>query len=388
MVNLPIVEPDHYHKSCSGAKQWKNCPGSVNTPRPKWALEDTGSEAAERGSLGHAMVEANLKGEKLDPGWQKQLDEMDESSRGFLQWQVGICLTYVRDLIEQYKPDLGIDTFDIEVKIRSNTIDEHGGTIDILIVTADTIHVVDFKFGEVIVYAVDNDQLMAYLHLARQKYPGRKKFFATIMQPTDAHDTDPDTAEFTHDQLQNDLLWMIEASQQKHFKAGDWCHYCDRGAFCDYNREDLRQQLTEFPNILQAAAQATPTPEDVAMVESVVALARRAAKAADDGAKLLKAWSAKGIKLDRHHVREEYKRAWKSEEAVEETLGDIDEFSTRKLMTPRQVYMAHFKEDGLSINQFYDKFSHAIKINKTGKLITGKAKNDKCRDPELPDLTK
>lgn len=343
---------------------------------PEWAkpFVDLSSESADRGTLGHAIVEATLRGEKLDPGYQAKLDSMDDSAQGYLLSQVQQCVDYVSEKMEEH----GSRILRLETKIKS-VIKRHGGTIDVLFVTDDLLHVIDFKFGDVYVDPDGNDQIKNYLNLAREKFPGRKRFLGTIVQPSTSEYTRD--VEYTEDELDEDRLELIEASCSTEFKAGSWCKYCPRSALCQYNRDDLANDLKKFKPIIDLAAIQEPTAEDVALVEEIVGLARRAAKAEEDGSRILKAWADKGLELRDHHIRTTYRRYWTDKDKAQELFG----YEKAPLSVSKAI--ASYKGE-MTREEFLEKFADIIDERPTQTLVSGKPKEPKLIDPLIKPVDK
>lgn len=368
-LNIIDNEPAHYELGPSSASRWKNCPGSVNTPLPDWALPfvNLSSEAADRGTLGHAIAESILRGEELDPGFQAKLDGMEDAARGYLLSQVQECVDYVSEKMEEH----GSRILRLETKIKSK-LARHGGTIDVLFVTDDLLHVIDFKFGDVYVDPEDNDQIKNYLNLAREEYPGRKRFLGTIVQPSTSEQTAD--IEYTEDELLDDRLEVIEASCSTEFKAGSWCKYCPRASLCQYNRDDLAEDLKKFKPIIDLATIEKPTPEDVALVEEIVALARRASKAEADGSAILKAWADRGLELGSHHIRTTYRRYWSDADKAQELFG----YEKKPLSVTKAI--SSYKGE-LTKEEFLEQFKDIIDERPSKTLVSGKPKEPKLNDP-------
>lgn len=133
---------------------------------------------------------------------------------------IQLYVDYVRAWEEQLSPcDLIV-----EETLVSRRIDEFGGTADVLLVSQDTVHVIDLKTGRVPVDPHDNYQLMSYLVLAREKYPHVKKFFGSIVQPVVT--TKPEAVEYSYSQLLDFNLELLEAIGSYKMAAGSHCRYC------------------------------------------------------------------------------------------------------------------------------------------------------------------
>jgi hypothetical protein len=205
----------HFRLSPSGSKRWIECPGSARNDLP-----ESKNEASDRGHNGHSMASFRLEiGLPLFGN-----SSLTEAVRQYVQ--------FVQTLPGEKH---------YERQIASEIVPEYGGTIDTLAVTPDTIHVADLKSGTWKVPSKDNPQMASYLTLAREVFPGRKRFFATIVQP--AVYAKPNTAEFTTKQLDTHISKVIMASTQTNvFRAGEQCRFCPLLPGCGTGQKWARTQ--------------------------------------------------------------------------------------------------------------------------------------------------
>jgi hypothetical protein len=102
----------------------------------------------------------------------------------------------------------GLTNYHIYFELRvnfANVVPQGFGTADVLIVTEDTVHVIDLKFGAgVPVSAIDNPQLRLYGMGALNLFPNTKYIKTTINQP---RLESRDTEELTKEEL---LRWAFE----------------------------------------------------------------------------------------------------------------------------------------------------------------------------------
>lgn len=212
---MSLAPTKHYRLGPSGSKRWLACPGSARDDLP-----ESKNEASDRGHNGHSLASFRLE---LD------LPLFGDSP--------------LTDAVRKYVAF--VDTLPgekhYEQTIASEIVPEYGGTIDTLAVTPDTIHVTDLKTGKWKVPAKDNPQMACYLTLARERFPGRKRFVATIVQP--AVYVKPNTAEFTVQQLDTHIAKVIMASAQTDvFVAGEQCRFCPLLPECGTGRRWARVQ--------------------------------------------------------------------------------------------------------------------------------------------------
>jgi hypothetical protein len=142
----------------------------------------------------------------------------------------------------------GIDQSDSQVfyerTIESKSIPEHGGTIDCLIVGKNHIHVIDFKYGTMPVAPEDNTQLLEYLGLALEDFPGRTEFFASIVQPRVPGDTR--CVPYTLSQIHCHSADVMLAGFDRHtLSAGEHCRWCPLRKTCIVLDKHLRDNAKE-----------------------------------------------------------------------------------------------------------------------------------------------
>lgn len=113
-----------------------------------------------------------------------------------------------------------------EVRVRSNVLpDEFFGTIDTLMVTDKSLHVVDLKTGKWRVPAKENYQLFSYLVLARDAFGPREEYHASIVQPQ-AY-AKPNVSPVITDEQLTVFSQAVQIAAKSHEKnTGDHCRFC------------------------------------------------------------------------------------------------------------------------------------------------------------------
>ena len=206
-------------------------------------FEDETSSYAAEGSAGHALAEHLLKKylklQTKRPTSDYYTDELLEA--------VDEYFTFVTGLIKEARRECESPIFSVEQKVDlSGYVDGCFGTADMVIITNDTVHVIDLKLGRgVEVSAVDNDQLKAYglgvLTMADMLYD-IETVRLTIFQPRLYTQS---TWEITPDELRT---WGEEILKPRgamalvgagEFHAGSWCRFCKARNQCRARAESF-----------------------------------------------------------------------------------------------------------------------------------------------------
>lgn len=362
--------PEHFRLAPSSAERWLTCPGSLKACE---GLPDDAGLAAQIGSLGHAMVEAELTGTTLADEDQAFFDSLEPEVRDRLQTDVELCVELVADLP-------GDKSY--EQKIRHHFVEEHGGTIDVLIYTPEdrTLHVVDFKFGMLRVDVEDNPQVMCYLNLGRQLYPQATRFLGSIIQPW--FEKTLQTLEFTEQELAGHELAVLEASVSDHLEAGDHCKFCPALPMCPTAAQHLKDEISIFPDLIELAAE-DPSPESVELACRMYRAYKLAEKGLEGVSAILKNWASKGSNLKPHGISVSVRSRDKWVADAPERLminGEYDGLFETTLLSPAQTR----KTLKLDRDQFREKFGDLINTVESRTLIVGKGYHEM---PEFDDLT-
>lgn len=234
----------HAILSASSSHRWIACPPSALECAK---LPDASSEFAKQGTDAHRLSEYKLKkslGEKVHNP-QKRLayfdEEMDESSNDYAQFVMEKLATAK----ERCKDPMVMVEQHLDL---SRWVPEGFGTGDCLIVSDDTLVIIDYKYGlGVLVEAEKNPQMMCYALGALELFDGIydiKNVEMTIFQPRRDNVS-------TYVISKNDLLsWAEEvlrpvaelaAKGEGEYRAGDHCRFCKIKATCrkraEYNLE-------------------------------------------------------------------------------------------------------------------------------------------------------
>lgn len=261
-------ERAHALLAASGAKKWLNCPPSA---RLEDLFEDKSSEAAEEGTLAHAIGELKLRKLftdvtmtdrayktklnkfKKDPLYQ---EEMDRFTDMYVE-----CVTKVAYAFPSTPYVV------VEKKVDYSSIAPEGfGTADCAVLWGSECHIFDLKYGKgVPVSAEANPQLSLYalgVIIAYQMFYPIDKVILHIAQP----------------RLDNFSEWATNAAELKtwgeiivkpkaalayegkgEFKQGEWCDscFCKAAATCKHRADEnmqIEQYTSKNPNLLSDMA--------------------------------------------------------------------------------------------------------------------------------------
>ena len=284
------------------------CPGSAGA-----AETEEAGPAALKGTQLHDLAEEMLT-------WGEPISDPDPQDVRRVQPYVD----YVLDWKSQLEPC----TLGIEVMLRSSLVPEFFGTADAVLVSEDTLHIIDLKTGNTPVSPYDNTQLMAYLSLLWEQHPWKTKFFASIVQPSVGGS--PVAVEYTASQLIDFRLRLIQALDSDELHAGNHCRYCPLLATCETARNHVLQ-CADFQKEDLTVAHCLQIIEAVPVLQALEKHAKT-----EMLARLMRGETIPGWRIGRSIGN----RKWDDEEAV------IAELKASKV--PKRVFM---REELLSVAQ-------------------------------------
>ena len=300
---------EHSRLSPSSMDRILHCPGSAVDNPP-----DTAGPAAVEGTFAHDCCELMLHGS--EPKFPN--DEMKQA--------VFMYVGYVKSFVADYKASEPTDLF-IENRIVSKMTPDHGGTMDVIIVTPTTLHVIDFKYGLAPVSPFENRQLLSYLALANEEYPGRKKFFASIVQPRVFGN--PQAVGYTREEIVSHEVDVHLVAEDTTRTAGEHCKWCPLKDTCTV----VQAKLWDVANV-RGEPEGWDSAKCVDIIGMAAVVKNMVADAKERLATLLKdGQTVDGWKL----VHNLGNRSWKDEQEVadyfvEKKLDDI--IYDKKLKSP------------------------------------------------------
>ena len=253
----------HAVLSASSAARWIACPPSA---RLNAAKPDAPSEYAAQGTDAHTLCEYKLRkalGTKVrDP--TKNLasydTEMEECAEAYCQ--------FVMELVGQFRAESKDTMVSVEQRVDFSAFVPDGfGTADTLIISGNTVCIVDYKHGKGIEVSADrNPQMMCYALGCIQMFDGLydiDNVRMVIFQPRLANISEFNISKA--DLLAWALDTLVPAAKLAHagegeFCAGAHCQFCKIKATCrkraEYNLELARYDFEMPPTLEDAEVEA------------------------------------------------------------------------------------------------------------------------------------
>lgn len=243
----------HAVLSASGSKRWLSCPPSARLERK---FPDRAGEAAQEGTLAHALAEARIRcwiGELSlqelavrsetifrDPLYSPEMD-------GYVQAYVDLC-------IEKINVAQGVAL--VEERLDFSRWVRNGfGTGDMVIIGDGVLEIVDLKYGKgVPVSAEGNTQMQLYALGAIEQYGYIYDFDYVRMSIFQPRNGGLSTQLMSVEEL---LAWgesikpiaELAYAGKGDFKAGDHCRFCRAAAQCkalsEYNMEIAKLEFRD-----------------------------------------------------------------------------------------------------------------------------------------------
>ena len=244
----------HAFLSPSGSYRWLNC-----TPSAMLESEFPGgsSSAAEEGTAAHAFCECKLKKalrrRSKRPVSDYDSDEMQEYTDSYVD--------YVLEQLEVAKQTCKDPMVLIEQKVDfSEYVPDGYGTADCIIVSDDTMQIIDFKYGlGVLVDAEQNTQLMCYSIGALNIFDSLYDIKQVTMHIFQPRRENVQSWTIPVDELkswaENELKpkAQMASNGEGEYHPGEWCQFCKAAVRCRARAEEklrLAQQEFKMPLLL------------------------------------------------------------------------------------------------------------------------------------------
>lgn len=257
-----VTDDLHSELSPSGAKRWIACPASINFLRNIKKLPQKTNVYAEEGTAAHELAAFCLENEvpatscigktfngfRVDSEMAKQVTKYVDYVRGATTWDATLWV----------ENRLSLEFIEVDMF----------GTADAIIVSKDSVEVVDLKYGKgVVVEVEDNPQLALYAigvlaHLAKNGLRFQDDFEVklTIAQPRAPHADGPvrsatktiaQLKDFKH--LVKEAITISKREDAPFGPGADQCRWCEGAptcrAFAEYN---LKVAQLEFADMIKS----------------------------------------------------------------------------------------------------------------------------------------
>lgn len=246
----------HAVLSASSSHRWLNCTPSAQLERN---FENKDTTAAAEGTAAHEWCEYKLRkalGKKVGnpPVSEYDSQEMHDCTDDYV--------TYILELLEAAKKDCSDPLLLIEQRLDfSQYVPDGFGTGDCLIISDDTLHIIDFKYGVgVLVESENNPQMMLYALGALSLYDSLydiKKVSMTIFQPRRENISAwtisiSELLDWAKNELQPKA--QLASKGEGEFCTGEWCTFCRAKVKCRARAEaclELAKYEFQMPPLLE-----------------------------------------------------------------------------------------------------------------------------------------
>lgn len=249
-------EREHALLSASSASKWLVCTPSA---RLEEQFENKTSEYMAEGTLAHEIAEFRVKSYFLDPitktTYTRRLNKFKkvEHFNNDMLEATDIYLEYIKNIAMQtsQKPFIAV-----EVKIDySEWVPEGFGTSDCILISNNTLHVVDYKHGKgVSVSSENNPQMQLYALGAYNKYKLFYQIENVVMHIVQPRIDNVSSFELALEDLLNWAETVIKPQAQKAFAGigdfvqGEHCRFCRAKGACEFRAKENMKVVEEIQN--------------------------------------------------------------------------------------------------------------------------------------------
>lgn len=256
-------ERAHAKLSASSAARWLACPPSANMAS---AMPDTASSYAAEGTLAHSLGELALRKYFVKGIGPKKYEKERNEIIKYAVWDGqplyakemdGYVETYV-DYVKQVALGCHAPYVALEQRVDFGIWVRDGfGTADCIIISGDTLHIIDLKYGKgVPVSAENNPQLQLYALGAWSKYKFLYDIKTVVLHIVQPRLNNISSWEISIDDLLKfgDYVGPIANLADQgggEFNPGDHCKFCPGRAVCRA-RAEYSVQLAGFTKLAPA----------------------------------------------------------------------------------------------------------------------------------------
>lgn len=236
----------HALLSASSSKKWINCPPSA---RLEEQLPDTTSEYAREGTLAHSIAELKVRKHFIEPMSPRTFNsrlkklQKEELYKQEMLSHTDAYLEYIQGIAYGCASAPFVS---VEKRLDySNIAPEGFGTGDCILISGDTLHIIDFKYGKgVPVYAEDNYQMMLYAVGALNAYGllyTINNVVMSIVQPRldNISEHKISVAELIDWAESIKPVAELAHKGEGEFQQGEWCRFCRAKAVCRHRNEKM-----------------------------------------------------------------------------------------------------------------------------------------------------
>lgn len=237
---------EHALLSASSSKKWINCPPSA---RLEEQFPDTTSDYAREGTLAHSIAELKVRKYFIEPMSQRTFNsrlkklQKQELYDPEMLIHTDTYLEYIQGIAYGCKSAPFVT---VEKRLDYSDVAPEGfGTGDCILISGDTLHIIDFKYGKgVPIYAEGNTQMMLYAAGAIKAYSmlyAINNVVMSIVQPRLDSISEHTISVSELNEWAESVKPIAELAYkgEGEFQDGDWCKFCRAKATCRKRSENI-----------------------------------------------------------------------------------------------------------------------------------------------------
>lgn len=236
----------HALLSASSSKKWLNCPPSA---RLEEQFPDTETVYTREGTLAHSIAELKVRKYFIEPMPSKAFNsslkklQKNELYDPEMLTHTDTYLEYIQNIAYgcSSKPFAAVE----KRLDYSHIVPDGFGTGDCILISGDTLHIIDFKYGKgVPVYAENNTQMLLYAIGALNAYGflyDIKNIVMSIVQPRLDNISEHTISVSELNEWAESIkpAAKLAFKGEGEFKDGEWCKFCRAKAICRKRSENV-----------------------------------------------------------------------------------------------------------------------------------------------------